>query len=95
MMLLKYFLLENIKICIFNEDQYDVTVESIILYNLKTQHSNEKIFHFLLEQIKMCIFNEDRYDVTVESIILKDTQMKRYFTIQLFSIWPLKTFSFI
>jgi hypothetical protein len=42
MMLFKYFLLEQIKTCIFNEDLYDVTVKSI----LKTQHSNEEIFHY-------------------------------------------------
>jgi hypothetical protein len=45
MMFFKYFLLEKIKMCIFNEDLYDVTVKSLNLYNLKTQHSNEEIFH--------------------------------------------------
>jgi hypothetical protein len=45
MMLFKYFLLEQIKFFIFNEDRYDVTVKSIIFYNLKMQHSNEEIFH--------------------------------------------------
>jgi hypothetical protein len=45
MMFFKYFLLEQIKMCIFNEDLYDVTVKSIILDNLKTQNSNEEIFH--------------------------------------------------